>query len=54
MECNDGYYLPSNSRNKAQCIKCPINGCKRCDDKGICQGCKIDYEPTIKDGVIAS
>ena len=54
MECNDGYYLPSNSKNKTQCIKCPINGCKKCDDKGICQGCKIDYEPSIKDGVIAS
>lgn len=54
MECNDGYYLPSNFRNKTQCIKCPINGCKRCDDKGICQGCKIDFEPTTKDGIIVS
>ena len=54
MECNDGYYLPSNFRNKTKCTKCPIEGCKNCDNKGICQKCNIDYEPTIKDGVITS
>ena len=46
--------FPSNFRNKTKCTNCPIEGCKNCDNKGICQKCNIDYEPTIKDGVITS
>ena len=52
--CNDGYYLPLNSKNKTKCTKCPINYCKKCNNEGICQECKKEYEPTIKDGEIIS
>ena len=54
FECNNGYYIPSDSLNKTHCTKCPIDGCKNCDNKGICQECQIDYEPAIKDGIIIS
>ena len=53
-ECNDGYYLPLNSKNKTKCTKCPIDGCKKCDNEGICQKCMIDYEPSTIDGIIMS
>ena len=51
LECNEGYYLPSNSLNKKICSKCSIDGCKICENN-ICKECKLFYEPIINSGNI--
>ena len=48
LECNEGYYLPDNSLNKKSCLKCLIDGCKKCEiNSQTCEECKINYEPII-------
>ena len=29
LECNEGYYMPSNSLDRSKCTMCNIDGCKR-------------------------
>ena len=45
LDCNEGYYIPLNSINKSKCIKCPINGCSRCNENGVCESCQIYQKP---------
>lgn len=53
LECNEGYYIPSNSLYRTKCIECNIDGCKTCDsDSGTCIQCKTFYEPVINSGNI--
>ena len=45
---NEGYYLQSNIFDKKKCLKCKVEGCKKCDNiYGTCQECKLYYEPII-------
>lgn len=46
LSCNEGYYLPTNNKNKTICYKCRIEGCETCDkNNGNCQKCQIFYKP---------
>ena len=47
LNCNEGYYLPLNSFDKTLCKKCEIEKCKICNNNGICQECKSNYEAVI-------
>ena len=54
LNCNDGYYLPLNSNNYTICKKCNIEGCKTCDNNGVCNQCKNFYKPLINSGIIVA
>lgn len=45
LECNEGYYIPLNTLNKKECNKCPINGCSKCNEFGICENCRLYHKP---------
>ena len=48
LECNEGYYLLQNSKDKTKCSKCPIEGCKICDSvTNNCIECKNNYRTII-------
>lgn len=36
-ECVDGYY--EGSENSIDCVKCPIDNCKKCNSNGECLAC---------------
>ena len=55
-ECNDGYFIPTNSNLKTQCSKCSLKNCKKCSGKlnnDTCLECNNNYITTKnQDGLI--
>ena len=48
LDCNEGYYLPIQLKDKTKCSKCPIEGCKTCDIvSNNCIECKSNYRAII-------
>ena len=52
LNCNEGYYLSIYDIDKTKCKKCQIEGCKYCNNEGICEQCKDYYEPIFNNNKI--
>ena len=57
LNCNYGFYLPSDDEIKLECKSCSINHCKSCHgtkNVDICNLCENNYEPELDNNIIKS
>ena len=55
IECNPGYYIPSDDEKKLECKQCSLNNCQFCHgttDSNICDLCDDNYSPQTENNII--
>ena len=57
IDCNPGYYIPSDDDIRLKCQRCSLDNCQFCHgtkDSNICDLCDDNYEPQIENDIIKS
>ena len=55
IECNSGFYLPSDDEDKLECKSCSIEHCQSCHgtkNSSICAICENNYEAVTENNII--
>ena len=55
LNCNLGYYIPSDDDIKLECRACSLDHCQNCHGtkiSDICESCDTNYEPIIENNII--
>ena len=55
LECNSGFYLPSDDEDKLECKSCSLEHCQICHgtkDSNVCDICENNYEPVLENNII--
>ena len=55
LNCNSGFYLPSDDDIKLECKSCSLEHCQICHgtkSSNICDSCEKNYEPELENNII--
>ena len=55
LNCNEGFYLPSDDEIKLECKRCSLKHCQICHgtlNKSICDSCENNYKEELLNGII--